>query len=115
MAFREAFCVIRTSSKFPSLKSAVRIRTCKEIPARRIFRRSIRVCAAATCGATTAFKCSGIGRDEPRYETLQRSHFLRPLSLRASELAIERGYPKRGTKGQAPYLEHTSFADVSFR
>src|ERR1700730_2489548 len=99
MAFREAFCVIRTSSKFPSLKSAVRIRTCREIPARRICRRSARVSGTGTdCSAVTALKCSDIGLDEPLSETGSGPFFA--VSLCARELPIEQGYRHGGTTGR---------------
>src|SRR5260221_9261213 len=71
MAFREAFCVIFTSAKLPLLSSAVRIRACKEIPARRICRRSALVTGTdASCAGATALNCSDIGwLDKPLGET----------------------------------------------
>src|SRR5260370_20872099 len=60
MDLREAFSVVRTSSKLPSLKSALRSRICSEMPARRICRRSWR---AARAGVEAGASVSRAGSD----------------------------------------------------
>src|SRR6266436_4575394 len=110
IAFREAFCVIFTSSKFPSLKSAVRIRTCREIPARRVCRRSVRVAVTGGAGTGadsvvgTGLKCSDIGLDRPLRETRSGLRSPPAFSPPGRRLPIEQGYRFGGTKGGALQL-----------